>query len=252
MLNNDQRESAKGLDRFNREKLYIQLMRIFLDNINNGRWQLKERIPSEDELCSQYGVSRITVRQAVNNLVSDGYLTKIQGKGTYVASNLPVVGLAMKTGLTERIFGREVTLEREILTRGLRQPAPEIREYLRSASEIFYVLSRRLAEGIAAYIEEAFIPHDMLPYLDELDISQNSLYSYLQERGTKKIFRMSQTIDISPADADAAEALGVEPGTPVLVIHRLFISSDNTPVAYTRIQGRTDRYKFQTEFERIR
>ncbi len=252
MLNNDPRDNAKGLDRFNREKLYIQLMRIFLDNINNGRWQLKERIPSEDELCSQYGVSRITVRQAVNNLVSDGYLTKIQGKGTYVASNLPVVGLAMKTGLTERIFGREVALEREILNRGLRQPSPEIREYLRSASEIFYVLSRRLAEGSAAYIEEAFIPHDMLPYLDELDISQNSLYSYLQERGTKKIFRMSQTIDISPADAHAAEALGAEPGTPVLVIHRLFFSSDNTPVAYTRIQGRTDRYKFQTEFERIR
>lgn len=252
MLNDNQNEKNKGIDRFNREKLYIQLTRIFLDNIKEGKWLHNERIPSEDALCSQYNVSRITVRQAVNNLVSDGYLTKFQGKGTYVSSTLPVVGLAMKTVLTEQIFGSEVMLGREVLSRGFQRPSPEIRAYLSADSDIFYMLTRRTTGESTAYIEEAFIPHTMLPYIDELDISRNSLYYYLQERGTKKIFRMSQTIDISPVDEDMAHVLGVQHGTPVLVIHRLFFSSDNTPVAYTKIQGRTDRYKFQTEFERIR
>src|SRR5512134_555710 len=91
----------KTVDRFNQEKLYIQLMRIFLEEIHSGRWRLGQKIPSEEELCRTHRVSKITVRQAVNNLVSDGYLMKVQGKGTFVTSAQPVVGLAMRTRLAE-------------------------------------------------------------------------------------------------------------------------------------------------------
>ncbi|MEW6739266.1 MAG: GntR family transcriptional regulator, partial [Nitrospirota bacterium] len=94
----------KTVDRFTQEKLYIQLMRIFLELINSGNWQLGQQIPTEEDLCKKYNVSKITIRQAINNLVSDGYLIKIQGKGTFVAGTLPVVGLAMKTKLTEEMF----------------------------------------------------------------------------------------------------------------------------------------------------
>ena len=116
----------KTIDRFNQEKLYIQLTRIFLEEIKSGKWQLNQRIPSEEELCKKYGVSKITVRQAVNNLVSDGYLMKLQGKGTFVASILPVVGLSMKTQLTEEMFGEEVKVEKEVLFKGIKEPSPDI------------------------------------------------------------------------------------------------------------------------------
>lgn len=91
----------KTIDRFNQEKLYIQLTRIFLSEIASGKWGLAQKIPSEDELCRRYNVSKITVRQAINNLVSDGYLIKLQGKGTFVTSVQPVVGLAMRTQFTD-------------------------------------------------------------------------------------------------------------------------------------------------------
>jgi len=242
----------KAVDRFNQEKLYIQLMRIFLGQIQSGSWQLGQQIPTEEELCKKYNVSKITVRQAVNNLVSDGYLTKIQGKGTFVASSLPTVGLAMKTRLTEEMFGKEVKPERKILFQGINEPSPEIRAYLKTDDRIFYILSKRIVNRRTAYIEEAFIPYQMLPYIETLDITHSSLYSVLQEKGTKKIFKMIQTIEISNITGEAAKNLGLEGGSPVLVVHRLFFSSDNAPVAYTKIQGRSDRYKFQTEFERIR
>ena len=112
----------KTVDRFNQEKLYIQLMRIFLEHIESGSWQLRQQIPTEEDLCKKYNVSKITVRQAVNNLVSDGYLTKIQGKGTFVASSLPLIGLAMRTRLTEEMFGKEVKPERKILFQGINGP----------------------------------------------------------------------------------------------------------------------------------
>lgn len=252
MIRDEAQQNNKTVDRFTQEKLYIQLMRIFLEQINSGRWPLGQQIPTEDELCRIYNVSKITVRQAVNNLVSDGYLIKIQGKGTFVASSLPVVGLSMRTTLTEEMFGKEVKLERKILDKGIKEPSTEIRTLLKTNDRIYYILSKRLGNGKTAYIEEAFIPQEMLPYIDKLDITKGSFYSTLQERASKKIFKMIQTIEVSQASSNVSQHLEVEDGFPLLVIHRLFLSSDNTPVAYTKIQGRSDRYKFQTEFERIR
>lgn len=252
MVEKDATQSNTIVDRFNREKLYIQLMRIFLDEINSGRWQLKQQIPSESELCTTYEVSKITVRQAINNLVSDGYLIKIQGKGTFVTSVIPQLGLAMRTRLTEEMFGEEVKLERKPLFKGIVEPADEIRGYLKTDDRVFKMLSIRTADGRAAYLEEAFVPHALLPSAEKLDVPPGSLYAFLQEKGVKKIFKMIQTIEVAMAGRDTSINLEMNEGEPVLVVHRLFCSSDNTPVAYTKIQGRTDRYKFQTEFERIR
>jgi len=242
----------KTIDRFNQEKLYIQLTRIFLDEIKSGKWQLDQRIPSEEELCKKYDVSKITVRQAVNNLVSDGYLMKLQGKGTFVVSVLPIVGLAMKTQLTEEMFGKEVKFEKEILFHGLIEPSQDIRSYLRTTDKIYHFLCRRMVNGNPAYLDESFIPYQMLPEIENLDIIHNSLYSVLQDKAVKKIFRVVQTIEIMQAGGYPAQYLDLDEGVPVLAVHRLLLSSDNTPVGYTRFLGRSDRYKFQTDFERIR
>lgn len=242
----------KTVDRFNQEKLYIQLTRIFLEEINSGRWELGCQIPTEEELCKTYNISKITVRQAINNLVSDGYLVKVQGKGTFVNSVLPVVGLAMKTRLTEEMFGEEVKVDKEVLFGGIKEPPAYARGYLRTGDSIYCLMCRRMVGGEPAYLEESFIPYGMLPDIEAVDITRSSLYTVLQERGAKKIFKVVQTIEASKIWGDSASNLGVEEGVSVLVVHRLLLSSDNSPVAYTRFSGRSDRYKFQTEFERIR
>jgi GntR family transcriptional regulator len=243
---------VKTVDRFNQEKLYIQLTRILLEEIRSGNWKLNDRIPSEDEFSRTYNISKITVRQAINNLTSDGYLMKIQGKGTFVTSVLPVVGVAMRTIFTEEMFGKEVKAERELLFRGIKEPAQDIRSYLKTDGDIYYIISRRLLNGHPAYVDESFIPHRITPEIDSLDIADASLYFFLQEKALKKIFKVVQTVEVSQATGDSAKHLDLDEGVSVLVVHRLFISSDNTPVAYTKLHGRSDRYKFQTEFERLR
>jgi GntR family transcriptional regulator len=252
MQNETETLQLKTVDRFTPEKLYIQLTRFFLKEIKSGNWQLDQRIPSEEELCKKHGVSKVTVRQAINNLASDGYLMKIQGKGTFVISTLPVVGLAMKTQLTDEIFGKEVKAEKEILYKGVKEPPSEIREYLKTTDTIYHFLCRRTVRGVPAYLDESFIPYQMLPEIEHLDIIHNSLYSVLQEKAIKKIFRAVQTMEVLPVAGYPAQFLDLQEGIPVLAVHRLLFSSDNTPVGYTRFLGRSDRYKFQTEFERIR
>jgi DNA-binding GntR family transcriptional regulator len=242
----------KTVDRFNREKLYIQLTRIFLDEVTSGRWELNGKIPTEEHLCKRYDVSKITVRQAISNLVSDGYLMKIQGKGTFVTSVLPVLGLSMRTRFTEEMFGEEVSTEKEIIYKGVQDPPPEVRTYLKTSDSIFQIRCKRTVNGEPAYLDESFIPYHMLPGVEQLDFSQSSFYSLLQERALKKIFKVIQTVEVLQVWGEPATYLDLKEGLPVLAVHRLLFSSDNTPVGYTRFLGRSDRYKFQTEFERIR
>jgi GntR family transcriptional regulator len=169
-----------------------------------------------------------------------------------VVSVLPVVGLAMKTQLAEETFGKEVKAEKELLFKGIKEPSPDIRTYLKTADKIYHLLCRRIVNGNPAYLDESFIPYEMLPGIEELDIIHNSLYSVLQEKAIKKIFRVVQTIEIQQIQGYPAQYLDLNEGIPVLAVHRLLFSSDNSPVGYTRFLGRSDRYKFQTEFERIR
>ncbi len=242
----------KTVDRYNQEKLYIQLTRIFLEEISSGKWGLDKKIPSEDELCRQYQVSKITVRQAINNLSSDGYLMKVQGKGTFVTSVMPVVGLAMKTRFTEEMFGKEVKVTKELLFKGTITPPSDVKAYLRTDDLIYQFLCRRMVNSNPAYLDESYVPFHMLPDMEEIDIINASLYSLLQEKGIMKIFKMIQTVEILNVDESSAKYLDIQPGVPALAVHRLLLSSDSTPVGYTRFIGRSDRYKFQTEFERIR
>jgi DNA-binding GntR family transcriptional regulator len=242
----------RTVDRFNQEKLYLQLTRIFLSQITSGQWLDGRQIPTEAELCQEYGVSKITVRQAIKNLAADGYLLKIQGKGTFVTKSDRPSGFAMKTRFTEEMFGKEVQVTREVLTRGIMPAEDPAREYLKTQDEIYRVVSQRVVEGEPISLDESYIPIAMLPGANDLDFTNRSLLAMLQEQGTKKIFKIVQTIEIAAVVGEHAQNLGVSNGASVLVIHRLFFGSDETPVAYTRFLGRSDRYKFQTEFERIR
>src|SRR5512137_338704 len=158
---------APGMvDRKNQEKLYIQIMRLLVDEIGRGTWGIGDRIPSEDELAVRYGVSKITIRQALSNLAADGYLMKIQGRGTFVAGNRPVVGLTMKTGFTDGLFGRGVQETREVLERGVVEPPDEVRRLLVNDGPIYRIATRRHADGEPVSSDESFIPVGLLPGIE--------------------------------------------------------------------------------------
>ena len=242
----------KTVDRYNLEKLYLQLTRILLSKITSGQWVSGRQIPTEAELCSEYGVSKITVRQAIKNLAADGYLRKIQGKGTFVTSSDQSSGFAMKTRFTEEMFGKEVQVKREVLSRGIQPAEDTARGYLKTHEEIYRIVSQRVVEGEPVSLDEWYIPVARLPRANDLEVMNRSLLAMLQEQGTEKIVKIVQTVEIAAVHGEEAKNLGVDDGVPVLVIHRLILGTDETPVAYTRLLGRSDRYKFQTEFERIR
>lgn len=240
------------VDRKNQEKLYIQIMRLLVDEISRGTWSIGDRIPSEDELSTRFAVSKITIRQALSNLAADGYLMKLQGKGTFVAGNRPVVGLTMKTGITDGLFGRGVQETREVLERGIVEPPGEVRELLGIDAPIYRIATRRLAEGVPVSSDESFVPAGLLPGIEEHDLGGFALFAAIQERGTRKVFKMRQAIEIAALSEREAGALGTETGKPALAVHRLLIGAEDQPLAYSRLVEIGERFKLETEFERIR
>lgn len=242
----------KTVDRDSQQKLYVQMNAIIREKIEKGEWLAGAQIPTEEELCRTYDVSKATVRIAISELARDGYLKRQQGKGTFVTNSLPHLGVAMKMRLTEDMFGEGVKVKKEILLKGVKESPEDVKGYLNTEDKTYYILCKRVVEGESAYIEESFIPLVISTGFEVEDLCHASFYDIVQQKSAKKIFKVIQTTEVTGIQGDVAAILKVAEGSPGLLLHRLLIASDGSPIAYTRLFGSGKKYKIQTEFERIR
>lgn len=250
--------TEKTVDRDSLQKLYVQMYSIIKEKIEKRDWPNGSQIPTEDELCRAYDVSKATVRNAVSELVKNGYLKKQQGKGTFVTHVLQDLGVTMKTKLTEDMFGEGVKAKKEVLAKGLKRPSEEMRSVLQlngTGEEditLYTILCKRVVNGETAYLEESYVPLSVFPGIEDEDVCRKPFYDLIQEKGVKKIFKVVQTIEVSEVRGEAAALLKVNEGASGLLLHRLLIGSDSSPIAYTRLLGMGKKYKLMTEFERIK
>lgn len=244
-------KTEKTVDRRSKEKLYVQIYSIILEKIESGAWPAGTQIPPEDELCRIYDVSKATVREAVQELVREGCLTRRQGKGTFVIYSVPHLGVVMRIRLSEDLFGEEVKVSRYVMQRGIRGITDDVKRFLATDNDIYYVLSRKTVKG-ETFGEEIFVPYFIFPGLEIEVIANNSLYDLIEEKGTKKIFKIFQTMEIVRLQENIASILGMPEGSCGLLIGRIIISSDGTPIAYTRLVGGGEENQFQMCFERIK
>ncbi len=246
----------KTVDRASLQKLYVQMYSIIKEKIEKKEWTNSSQIPTEDELCRAYAVSKATVRNAVSELVRNGYLRKQQGKGTFVTYTVQDLGVTMKTKLTEDMFGEGVKVRKEVVAKGLKQPSEEMKAVLQGEGygdqhDFYYILCRRMVNGETAYLEESYVPRSVFPGIENEDVCSRPFYELIQEKGEQKIFKVVQTIELSEARGEAASLLKVQEGAPALLLHRLLIGVDSSPIAYTRLMGIGTKYKIMTEFERL-
>ena len=242
----------KTIDRGSKEKLYVQVYTIFLEKIESGAWPDGTQIPSEDELCRIYDVSKVTVREAIHELVREGYLRRRQGRGTFVTFGIPHAGVLMKARLSEDdLFGEEVTVSREVIERGIRKSPEEVSRVLMTDEDIYYMLSRKVLDD-EPFAEEIFIPVVLFSGIESDRLSDTSLYDLIEEKGIKKIFRILQTAEIGEMQEGVARVIKGKEGGAALVLSRVMISSDGSPIAYTRLIGGGRGHALQMEFERLK
>jgi len=239
------------IDREDHQKLYLQLYEILKKKIENNEWPLGTQIPTEEELCKMFGVSRATVRTAVLELVRHGYLKRQQGKGTYIYRNIVSEGLTMLINVRELLVEEGLKLHTEVLARTVMMPIDELDKTLNIPKDkhIIYIKRLRSLDGNPVILQESYIPYHVCPLLLEEHIGQESLFDLFEKKYGIKITNVKNYFEIIRVNADETRVLGLPEGSPQILLRQHFFSGETLAI-YTRSIKNTERLPFFMEFER--
>ena len=240
------------IDRESPQKLYLQLYGIMRGRIERGEWAVESQIPTEEELCRIFDVSKATVRIAVAELVREGFLRRHQGKGTFVCKRVIPEGLSMLTSFKENMLEAGVDFETRVLAQTVLMLTDDLELKLDVAEDkhIIYLKRVRLVGGEPVLLQESYLPHAVCPALlaEELE-GQQSVLELLERRCGVRVTRVRDYIEVVALAAEEAAVLGLPPGSPALLLEQYFYAGE-TQVMYTRSVKRPERFRFFIELER--
>lgn len=230
---------------------YHQLYEILRSHITDGTWQPGDLLPPESELIEQYGVSRITVRQALDALVNDGLIYRQRGRGTFVAHPTVEQTLTRIISFTEDMRQRGFTPGTEILSAELVAASQEIADRLRikPGDELARLERLRQADGEPMSIEESYLVHQLCPAILNGDYAQTSLREALEQAYGIRLVRAKQTIKAILAPNKIAQKLSIPAKSALLFIERVSYSDQGVPIEFLRLYHRGDRYTLYNELK---
>ncbi|MEX0871170.1 MAG: GntR family transcriptional regulator [Aquisalimonadaceae bacterium] len=217
--------------------------------ISSGKLIPGDLIPSESQLAKALAVSPGTVKKAIDNLVWEGLLFRHQGKGTYV-SKVDFGKSLFKFFSYGDAEGRPVRIHKETTARG-RQPGPtEIckRLNVKPGTDLVYIERVGFIADRPILVEYSWWAADVVPGLEDESIHiPDYLYALVLNRYGVPIIRAEEALTAGAADARTAEVIGVEKGTPVVILKRTTFTRNDKIVEVRTTKGRADRFSYKTE-----
>lgn len=241
------------VDRTSTRKLKCQLLQILREPIERGEWQVGLQIPTEEQLCGQYHVSKATVRAAIAELVASGHLKKNQGKGTFVRRMIPEECIRMAIHLNAERMEFSAVQRYHVIGSGTVQPEVEIADYLNlKQGETCWFLARILVlDGIPLALENVYLPSRLcIGDLGERG-TVAPLTSCVEGRCALKIQRLREKTEMICTGAQEASFLRIPPQTPAMRIRQFFYRAGDQPVGFASTMRRIDRFGRILEFERL-
>jgi GntR family transcriptional regulator len=229
--------------------LYHQLKEIIKEDIKQGRLLPDRPISSERELVDRYNISRMTVRQAINEMVNEGYLYRQQGKGTFVAEQKIKQGLLRLRGFTQDMLSRgfktsSKVLQKKQISAGIRlAQALQIKE----GENVYRIKRLRLVNRKPMALETTHLPAQLCSGLLEEDLSQASLFSLLESKYGLKLKNSNQVLESALVGEQEAKLLDIKKDSPVLVMEGTTFLDNGQPIEYVRGVYPSNRYRFFVE-----
>jgi GntR family transcriptional regulator len=206
-----------------------------------------DKLPSEVEIANALGVSRMTLRQALSAIEAKGLIDRRRGRfgGNFVAAPRFEFDHASLPGFTEQMRRIHVEAGAQVLRATTHRPTAEVRQAmaLNRGAQVHEILRARSANAEPIVLEEAYLPAAIFPGLLSADLT-GSLYAVMREYGAAP-FSADEELKAIQANDQQAEILGIEPGSPLLLITRTSFTEDGVAVEFSRDYHRSDRARIR-------
>jgi len=234
--------------------LYQQVYRHLRDKIFDGTFERGSKFPSENELCVELQVSRVTVRRALDELASHGLIQRKQGKASIVTAYKPQTSVvATVEGLVEnnRRMGDQTWVE--LLASEYVPASKEIasRMRVRPGKKVLWTVRVRYLDNVPFSYAVTYLPQAVAKKIDVTSLASKPLISLLEEAGFD-IGRAEQLISATSATPDVARALHIDKNAALLVSDRLVFDANDQPVELIIVQYRPDVYHYGIELVRTK
>lgn len=223
--------------------LYYQIKQNLLDLLQSGKFAPGDLLPAEGEMGEYYGVSRLTVRQAVGELVREGMLVRERGRGTSVARPKTTHNMVRSSGFSERIREAGQHPSSRVLGYEVIPASAKVAENLQiPAGSMVYRLSRlRSVDGVPQMIEISHFPQAMFPGMEDVDFSKVSLYSTLAERYECLVMAADEVFEPVLLTSYEADLLDSKAKTAALMLEIVAYDQNGKRVEYNKSIVRGDK-----------
>jgi len=234
-----------------RVSLYIQIRETLRKQIKQGDLKPGQKLPSEGELAAQFGVSRMTARQGISDLIDEGLLYRRRGIGTFVAQFHVERDHNRLTGFFDTPETEEFDFDFRLLCREIVSAKLMIAKALalQEGEPAIRIKTLRLAHGVPVTMHDEYIPYKLCPALLQEDLDCRSAWQVLETYGYR-VKHAVQVVEAKPADAETAKLLEMKKGAPILYKQRTILAEDGTPLEFTLCYNRGDRYLLKMTLSR--
>lgn len=230
--------------------LYQQLKEMIQQEIESGKWQPNQLIPTEQEFMERFQVSRITIRQAIMDLVKEDVLYRQRGVGTFVAK--PKIGLQYLNDIVSydtQIINEGHNPSRKVLEKKVCHPGQEVLTAMElpQNSEVIKLSRLFFVDDEPHATVDSYLPCVFCETVLDRDMERESLYQILSERPETKVMTVQRTLDAKIASHEDQNIIGLEKWTPMLYIITKAMNKDGRVMEYGISHFRGDRNTFYVE-----
>lgn len=233
--------------------LHHQIATYILSQLRIGALRPEERLPPEEDLARQFGVSRSTIRQALSSLANDGLLIRLRGVGTFLTPKAHDMVPKKLTGFSWNAFLGAKRLSVRVLEKAfvpVTEPVAQVLKLSPGAQAVRFKRVRR-ADGKPFNFVINYLRPELGERIDPTWLRSRTMFQVLHDELGLALGRVSQTVEVGRADAETAEALEVAVSDPTLDVATTLWLDDGSPVEWVLTHFREDRYRYAIEFERV-
>ena len=230
--------------------LYFQLKQLLLEAIKRGDYAVDSLIPTEKELSEMFQISRTTVRQAITELVQEGWLYRIASKGTYVArSKIKQDFIRRLEPFNEQILRTGRKPSTQLLAMEIGSMPADLRGSfeLEEGGSFIYLHRRRFADDEPIVTVETWLPLERCEFIRSHDFLTESLYNVLALSERTRICRVNRVLEAVPARTRDTEYLNLQRGKPVMLSTTVGYNRSDEPIEYSIARYRGDLNRFEVD-----